>query len=85
MKNIMHYVFAASLIVVIAVGLYIARDWNSTTALFPRLVGYPMITLVMAILATDFKKRRRQDGDGENLAESEFIATEAAWSGILAG
>ena len=71
----MQYVFTSLLIIAIAVGLYIAKDWNSTTALFPRVVGFPMLALVIAVLAVDIKNRRRQAMDGEINRDAEFITT----------
>jgi phosphoenolpyruvate synthase/pyruvate phosphate dikinase len=44
------------MMIAIAVGLYAARGWNSTTALFPRVVGFPILALTIAILAVDIKK-----------------------------
>jgi len=73
MKNIMQYGFTSLFIIMIAACLYIAKDWNSETALFPRVVGFPMLVLMIAILAVDMKKGRRQDKDGEADDNVEFI------------
>jgi hypothetical protein len=75
MKNRVQYVFTSLLIIAVAVGLYAAKGWNSTTALFPRVVGFPMLALTIAILAVDIKKGRRQDNDGEGNGNAEFITT----------
>jgi hypothetical protein len=72
MKNIMQYCFTSFLIIMTAVFLYNAKDWNSTTALFPRVVGFPMLVLTIAILAVDIKNGRRQDKDGEAGDDVEF-------------
>ena len=69
----MQYGFTSLFIIMIAACLYIAKDWNSETALFPRVVGFPMLVLMIAILAVDMKKGRRQDKDGEADDNVEFI------------
>ena len=69
----MQYGFTSILIIMIAVCLYIGKDWNSTTALFPRVVGYPMFVLAIAILVVDIKNGRSQDKDGETNGDVEFI------------
>lgn len=72
MKNIMQYGFTSFFIIMIAVCLYMAKDWNSATALFPRVVGFPMLVLMIAILAIDIKNGRRQDKDGKTDDDVEF-------------
>ena len=69
----MQYGFTSLFIIMIAACLYIAKDWNSETALFPRVVGFPMLVLMIAVLAVDMKKGRRQDKDGEADDNVEFI------------
>jgi hypothetical protein len=69
----MQYGFTTFFIIMIAVCLYIAKDWNFETALFPRAVGFPMLVLMMAILAIDIKKGWRQDKDGKTDDDVEFI------------
>ena len=64
--------FTSFFIIMIAVCLYMAKDWNSATALFPRVVGFPMLVLMTAILAIDIKNGRRQDKDGETEDDAEF-------------
>lgn len=71
----MQYGFTSFFIIMTAVFLYMAKDWNSTTALFPRVVGFPMLGLTIAILALDIKNRRRKDKDGEADDAVEFKAT----------
>lgn len=61
MKNVMQYGFTSLVICFTAVGLYASKDWNSTTALFPRAVGFPVIALGIAILLLDIKNTRRLD------------------------
>jgi hypothetical protein len=71
MKRIMGYVFTSLLIIAVAIGLYLSRNWNSTTALFPRAVCIPILAVLVAILAVDIKQGQRQkingetDGDGD--------------------
>jgi hypothetical protein len=71
MKSIMQYGFTLLLIIAVAVALYASRNWNATTALFPKAVGFPMLALLVAVLAMDIKKGRRRkengktDGDGD--------------------
>jgi hypothetical protein len=68
----MQYGFTSFFIIMIAVCLYMAKDWNSATALFPRVVGFPMLVLMIAILAIDIKNGRRQDKDGKTDDDVEF-------------
>jgi len=72
MKNIMQYGFTAFFIIMSAVCLYLAKDWNSMTALFPRVVGFPMLVLMIVILARDIKNARRRGKDGESDDDVEF-------------
>jgi hypothetical protein len=71
MKRILQNGFTSLLIIAVAAGLYVARGWNPTTALFPRVIGFPMLALLMAILAGDIRRGRRQkenaetDGNGD--------------------
>jgi len=64
--------FTSFFIIMIAVCLYMAKDWNSATALFPRVVGFPMLVLMIAILAIDIKNGRRQDKNGKTDDDVEF-------------
>ena len=68
----MEYGFTSFWIIMTAVCLYLAKDWNSMTALFPRVVGFPMLAVTIAILAIDIKNGRRQDKDGETDDDAEF-------------
>lgn len=65
MKNVMKYVFTSLLVIMTAVFLYTAEGWNDMTALFPRVVGFPMLVVLIVILAADVKKSRRVDKAGE--------------------
>jgi hypothetical protein len=71
MKRIIQNGFTSLLIIAVAVGLYSARDWNPTTALFPRVIGFPMLVLLIVILSVDVtrgwrqKKDEETDGDGD--------------------
>jgi hypothetical protein len=72
----MNYAFTSLLIIAVAVGLYAARNWNSTTGLFPRAVGFPMFALLVAILVKDILEGQRQkkieEADGDD--DKEFSA-----------
>jgi hypothetical protein len=72
MKSIMQYVFTSLLIIAVAVGLYISKDWNSTTALFPQVIGFPMLALLIAILAVDIKRGQRQKKNGETNGDGDI-------------
>jgi hypothetical protein len=65
MKRIMQNGLTSLLIIAVAAGLYVARGWNPTTALFPRVIGFPMLALLTAILAVDITRGRRKIEDGE--------------------
>ena len=71
----MQYGFTSFLIIMTAVCLYLARDWNSMTALFPRVVGFPMLALTIAILALDIRNGRRQAKEGAADDDTEFNTT----------
>ena len=60
MKNILQYTFTSLWIIALAIALYVSRNWNSTTALVPQAVGFPMLALLVAILVVDIKKGQRQ-------------------------
>jgi hypothetical protein len=57
--------FTSFLIIAIAIGLYQSRGWNPTTALFPQVIGFPMLVLLVIILAVDIIKGRRQKANGK--------------------
>ena len=65
MTNILQNGFTLLLIGAVAVGLYAAQGWNPTTALFPRVIGFPTLALLIAILAVDITRGRRRKQDGE--------------------
>ena len=66
----MQNAFTLLLIIGVAAGLYAARGWNPTTALFPRLIGFPMLAVLAVILALDIKRGRRQKDNGETDSDS---------------
>ncbi|MDA8125966.1 MAG: tripartite tricarboxylate transporter TctB family protein [Deltaproteobacteria bacterium] len=74
MKNILQYTFTSLWIVGVAIALYVARNWNSTTALFPKSVGYPMLALLIAILVIDILKGLRRKEKGKGAEEDDFSA-----------
>ena len=55
----MQFGFTSLLIIMLAICLFISMGWNSTTALFPRVVGFPMLVIMIVILVQDVKQRRR--------------------------
>jgi len=65
MKRIMQNAFTLLLIIGVAAGLYSAKGWNPATALFPRVIGFPMLALLAVILAADITRGRRQKENGE--------------------
>jgi hypothetical protein len=71
MKSIMQYGFTLLLIIVVAVALYVSQEWNATTALFPQAVGFPMLALLITVLAMDIKKGRRRKENGETDGEGD--------------
>jgi Ca2+/Na+ antiporter len=80
MKNILQYAFTSMWIIAVAVALYVSRNWNSTTALFPHAVAFPMLALLVAILVVDIRKGRRQKEKGgtETDEDREFPAKNRA-------
>ena len=77
MKRLMQNGFTSLLIIAVAVGLYTARGWSATTALFPRVIGFPMLALLIVILAIDMKRARcqKEDEDTEGDGGMDFVAT----------
>jgi hypothetical protein len=75
MKSVMQHGFTLLLIIAVAVALYASRNWNATTALFPRAVGYPMLALLVAVLAMDIKKgrRRKEKGETDRDGDRKFV------------
>jgi hypothetical protein len=71
MKNIIQYAFTSLWIIAVAVALYVSRNWNSTTALFPHSVGYPLLALLVAILVVDILKARRRKEKGETESDED--------------
>jgi putative tricarboxylic transport membrane protein len=73
-KSIMKYGFTLLLIIVVAVALYASREWNATTALFPRAVGFPMLALLVAVLVMDIRKgrSRKESGKTEGGGDGKF-------------
>jgi hypothetical protein len=90
MKSIMQNGFTSLLIIAVAVGLYLSKGWNPTTALFPRVIGFPMLALLIVILAVDIIRGRCQkengetDGDGDIEFSNETSRT-AIYFGWLIG
>ena len=68
----MQYGFTSLLIIMLAICLFIAMGWNSTTALFPRVVGFPMLVLMIIILIQDLKQDRRLDQQLRSKMEQAF-------------
>ena len=79
----MGYVFTSLLIIAVAIGLYSSRNWNPTTALFPHAVGFPILALLVVILAVDIRKGRRQKEKGES-EDKEFL-TKNRWMILYLG
>ena len=83
MTNIIQYAFTSLWIIAVAVALYVSRNWNSTTALFPHAVGFPILALLVVILAVDIRKGRRQKEKGET-EDKEFL-TKNRWMVLYLG
>jgi hypothetical protein len=71
MKNIIQYAFTSLWIIAVAAALYVSRNWNSTTALFPHSVGYPLLVLLVVILVVDILKARRRKEKGETESDED--------------
>jgi putative tricarboxylic transport membrane protein len=72
-KNRLNYIFTSLAIVAIVIGLVETRDWNSTTALFPRVVGIPALGFCIAVLVMSIKRGRQQNSEQGNQANQEFL------------
>ena len=83
MTNIIQYAFTCLWIIALAVGLYVSRNWNSTTALFPHAVGFPILALLVVILVVDIRKGRRQKKKEE--AEDKEFLTKNRWMLLYLG
>jgi phosphatidylserine synthase len=74
MTNIIQYAFTSLWIIAVAVALYGSRNWNSTTALFPHAVGFPILALLVVILAVDIRKE-----DKEFLTKNRWMILYLGW------
>ena len=83
MTNIIQYAFTLLWIIAVAIALYVSRNWNSTTALFPHAVGFPILALLVVILAVDIRKGRRRKEKGET-EDKEFL-TKNRWMILYLG
>jgi len=83
MTNIIQYVFTSMWIIALAVALYVSRNWNPTTALFPHAVGFPVLALLVVILVVDIRKGRRRKEKGE--AEDREFLTKNRWMTLYLG
>ena len=84
----MQYTFTSLWIIAVAIALYVSRNWNSTTALFPQAVGFPMLALLVVILVMDIKKRaapEREGGNRRRMRQEIFLPGTAPWSFIWVG
>jgi hypothetical protein len=85
MNRIMQYGFTLLLIIAVAVALFVSRKWNATTALFPQAVGFPMLALLVVVLAMEIGKERRRrenrqtDGDRRFAAGSGLMVLYLTW------
>lgn len=77
MKRTMGYIFTSLLIVTVATGFFLSRNWNSTTALFPQAVCIPLLALLVAILVVDIRQGRSQKTAGKAAAEAGGEGEEA--------
>jgi len=83
MTTIIQYVFTSLWIIALAVALYVSRNWNPTTALFPHAVGFPILALLVVILVVDIRKGRRRKEKGE--AEDREFLTKNRWMTLYLG
>jgi hypothetical protein len=83
MTNIIQYAFTSLWIIAVAVALYGSRNWNYTTALFPHAVGFPILALLVVILAVDIRKGRRRKEKGAT-EDKEFL-TKNRWMILYLG
>ena len=80
MKNIGQCIFTFLVLVLVSIGLYIGRDWNTTTILFPQFIGFPVIGMATVSLVLDIVKLWR--GRAGKAVDRESTITAAR--GILA-
>ncbi len=71
MRKKIQYALTCIVILACMIGLFAARGWNSTTALFPRVVGFPMLALAVIILVMEIRNRKHEKGLEED-AEVEL-------------
>lgn len=77
MKRVAQYVFTFFWILAVAGALYLSRNWNSTTALFPQAVGLPILVVLVVIFVAELRKGRRQPENAEvdKEVDREFVTT----------
>ncbi len=88
MRQVMQFGFTLACIIVLAVCLFVAQGWNSTTALFPRVIGYPILVLLIVILVMDIVKERRlvqEDKSEQDAAFKKFNLNMIKYFGWLIG
>jgi phosphatidylserine synthase len=83
MTNIIRYAFTSLWIIALALALYISRNWNSTTALFPHAVGFPILAVLVLIFVVDIGKGRRRKEEEE--AEDREFLTKNRWMILYLG
>jgi hypothetical protein len=71
MKNILKISFTSLIIIATAAALYAAKDWNSITSLFPRVVGFPMLALAIVILVVEIQQLRKDNKKKKNTDSKE--------------
>ena len=59
-KIVAQLIFNLLIIVVLSIALYMARDWPSETALFPRTIGFPILALSVVSLILVLIRARRE-------------------------
>ena len=60
MKTVAQLTFNLLIIVALSIALYVSRNWPSATALFPHVIGFPLLALSVVSLILWLVRARRE-------------------------
>lgn len=72
MKSTYQVIFNLMIVVIISIGLIMSGGWPSSTALFPRAIGFPVLALSLVTFAVGVFDLRRGRGRGASDESSSF-------------
>ncbi len=88
MKTVAQLTFNLLIIVALSIALYVSRNWPSATALFPHVIGFPLLALSVVSLILWLVRARREWANIESgIASSDrnFVVSATGIFGWLGG